>query len=261
MVKLTFVERREVDSNSMILIKETIHMAGMFASAIIGALITGIFLIIAAFIAYKFGLRTYFKKREHEQIMKRYLDESIDRASACFDHATGVFIDNYRTALRIIREIKIGTEVDLSLITFSKFEQIYFDITPWTKINILVGDTIFWRFFQLLCLFVDNKTIWFDVDFRSTVEQVLGGEIAISKETLLSEIKNKLDEFYIESRKYALILRELQFMASIFEKETSLTWADLSEFKNRPEIKTSVKRLHKEFSEIKDKNTKDVQKE
>jgi len=236
-------------------------MAATFSAALIGSLLTGVFILLGAYIAYKGGLQTYFKKREHEQIIKRYLEEGLDRASACFDHATGVFTDNYRTALHIVREIKVDEKVNLSSVNFRTSEQRYFDVTPWFKISHLVGDIIFWRLFQLFFAFVDAKTLWFDVDFRSTVAQVLNGKITLPKEKLLDEIKNKLDEFYEESNKYTCILHELQIMASILEKETTITWSALSKFKNRPEIKESVEKLKQIFDELKEKDSKDKQKQ
>lgn len=233
-----------MDANSVFVVRE----ASGYGPVIIGALITGIFILTAAIIAYKGGLYTYFRKREHEQIMKRYLEGGIDYASAAADHALGVFIDNYRAALHIVREIKIGERPDLSAIEFRTYEQKYFEIMPFRKIEYLVGNAIFWRSVQLLFAFVDGKSIWFDTDFPQAISKVYNGQINLSPEDFLNRIKDKLEQFHEESKKYHWILVALESIASILEKETSLTWAELDKFKNRPEIKDSVKKLKDEFA-------------
>ena len=84
-----------MDSNSVIVVRESADMVTTILTQGIGALLTGTFVLLAAYIAYKSGLKAYFRKREHEQIIKRYLDEGIDRVLAGVNQALRVFVDNY----------------------------------------------------------------------------------------------------------------------------------------------------------------------
>lgn len=249
-----------MDSNSIIVVREATNMITTLGAEIIGGLVTGGFILLTAYLTYKFGLQTYFKKREHEQILRRYLEEGFDRASASVEHALGVFNDNYRTALEIVREIKVDETVDHSVI-FKRYEQRYFDAAPFLKVGRLIGDNIFWKSTQLLFAFVDGKHIFFEKDFRSAVEQVLDGKIEISTDDLLDETRKKLLEFCQEAKKYYYILAELQTIASVLEQETALSWADLSQFEGQPEIKESVKRMKLKFAELESISPKDEQKQ
>ena len=139
-----------MDTNSVVIVRE----ASGYGPMAVGAIITGVFIVAAVIIAYKYGLAAYFRRREHEQIIKRYLEEGIDRAEVSIEHAVGVFTDNNRTALSIVRALKqkeaglIVEEKDYSP-AFRKYEQQYFDSIPFVKIQRLVGDTIFWKSAQL----------------------------------------------------------------------------------------------------------------
>lgn len=239
-----------MDPNSVVIVRE----ASGYGPVAVGALITGTFILLAAFIGYKYGLRTYFRKREHEQIMKRYLEGGIDRAIVSIEHAVGVFTDNNRTALNVVRALKqkeAGLRIEKKDYSpaFRKYEQQYFDCIPFVRVGRLIGDNIFWKAAQLLYAFVDGKSIWFENDFRMTVRDTVEDKIDISPEALLDATGTKLKGYFEESKKYLYIFLELESIAEIFEKEPTLTWSKLDEFKNRSDIKNSVQTLKDKFAE------------
>lgn len=237
-------------ANGIFVVRE----ASGYGPEVISALITGIFILLAAIIGYKFGLRTYFRKREHEQIMKRYLEEGIDRAKVSIEHAVGVFTDNNRTALSVVRAL-IQKEAGLRIEekdyspSFRKYEQQYFDSIPFVKIQRLIGDTIFWKSAQLLYAFVDGKSNWFENDFRITVKNVIEGTIDISQKALLDMTRKTLKGYFEDSKKYLYILLRLESIANILEKESNITWSKLGEFKHRSDIKNIVQTLKDKFAE------------
>ncbi len=239
-----------MEPNSVVIIRE----ASGYGPVVVGAIITGASILVAAFIAYKYGLAAYFRRREYEQIIKRYLEEGIDRAEVSIEHAVGVFTDNNRMALSVVMALKqkmaglIVEEKDYSP-AFRKYEQQYFDCIPFVKIQRLVGDTIFWKSVQLLYAFVDVKSIWFEMDFRMTVKNAIEGTIDIPLDTLLEETKKTLEGYFEDSKKYLYILLELESIANILEKESKLTWSKLGEFRNRSDIKGSVQTLKDKFAE------------
>ncbi len=244
-----------MDCNSVIAINEATNMTISFWIEIICNLLTVLSAVgLTAFLAHRYGLLAYFTQRKHEQIMKRYLDEGIDRAEASIEHAVGVFTDNNRTALNIVSILKqkmaglTVEEKDYSP-AFRKYEQQYFDSIPFVKIQRLVGDTIFWKSAQLLYAFVDAKSIWFENDFRVIVKNVIECTIDISIEQLLEKTKIILNEYFEDSKKYLYILLELESIANILEKESKLTWSKLGDFKARPDIQKSVQTLKGKFAE------------
>lgn len=234
-----------MDSNSVIVITEVIKLITTLGVAVIGAVLTGIFVLVAAIIAYKGGLHMYFKKREHEQIIKRYLEEGIDRTLLAVNQALRVYIDNYTKAKTVLNRFQRGQKVKFP-IEFKRFERHILELTPYNKITYLIGDNIFWLTIQLLFGLVDGHSNSLNERLQPTFT-----EKDKSKSEILGKIKNYNDETYQQFNKYLLIGQELQKIALNLEKQTTLNWSNLAQFKDRPEIKASIKRLKESFgSEI-----------
>ena len=227
-----------MNANSVVAVRE---VSGYWPE-IIGALITGIFILLAAIIGAKYGLRTYFRKREHELILKRYLDEGIDRLSEAVDDALRVFLTNYTEASAIVMRAKYGGKANLKK-KFEKFERRYLKLTPFYKIEYLVGDNIFSDAVQLVLGFVEAWESFLNTEFRSILSKMPKEET--KRRELLNGMDKQLDKYYQKSLEYHQVLSELQSIALILEKETTLTWVDLGKFKNRTEIKQSVEKLKK----------------
>lgn len=227
-----------MDANSVVVAREV--SVYWLEPEIIGALITGLSILGVAFIGSLFGLRKYFRKREYELILKRYLDEGIDRISEIVDGALRVFVNNHTIASTIVLQAKHNEEANLPD-KFDRFERRYLTLTPFEKIKYLVGDAIFIKAVHAVLGFVEASTVVFDTDFRSKLA-VMPTE-PIRREKLLDGIDKFLEEYFRKSEKYSQVLRELQYIASILEKETALNWAKLGKFKNRPDVKQSVERL------------------
>ncbi len=235
-----------MDANSIVVVRE--------ASGYGPAVITAFSILLAALFTSLYGLRAYFKKREHEQIMKRYLEEGIDRAMVSIEHAVGVFVDNNRTVWNVVRALqqkKAGLIIEKKDYSpaFRKYEQKYFYCTPFLKIQLLVGDIVFWKSTQLLYAFVDSESMLLEKDFSIAVKNVIEDKKNISLEALLETTREKQTEYHKAHEKYLHILRELDLIAAILEKESNLTWSKLDEIKNRPDVKKSVQTLKDIFSE------------
>lgn len=178
----------------------------------------------------------------------------------------GVFTDNNRTALSIVRALKnkqSGLRIekkDYSPV-FRKYEQRYFDVTPFLKIERLVGDIIFWKYVQLLYAFVDGKSNWFENDFRLTVIKVVTDEDEDEKNNVVRDVAETdleavldatgaiLKRYSEELKRYLLILRKLELVGRLIERESDLTWLKLDEFEKRSDIKDCVQALKDIFAE------------
>jgi len=249
---LAFLREVKMNFNIVYIIAE------LRETIISGLFVVGSFLL-GAWLAYKYGLQTYFKQQEHEQIIKRYLEKGIDRVSEGVAQALRVFIDNNLIARSILIQLQTDRKADLP-VNFSRYERQYLELTAFYKIRYLVGDEIFLKAIHSLFSFVDTDSIFLNTEFRSFGAGI--PKAGIDKEQRLEhlkEIEHLLDEAFDKSENYSFILSELQLIASILEKETSLGWAGLSQFKNRPDIRESVKRAKRKFAEL--KKPKDEQKQ
>jgi hypothetical protein len=221
-----------------------------------GLIIATLPLILAAWLAAWFGFRKYLKQRQyelierqHELILKRYLEDGFDRISLCFDHIMGVYYDNYRAAIAVVHVIKNSDDVPREedyTISIRKYDMQYFATTPFYKIKFLLEDTVFWDTMQFMIAFVDRKTISFK-DFNLSIRDVMSGKSGSRKDALLTGISKELQKYTTESFKYAVILEELQIIAGLLEKETGKGWKELEHFKNNPDVMASVQRLKDKF--------------
>ena len=62
--------------------------------------------LLTIWLGYRLGLLTYFQKKEHEQIIKRYLEQGVDLISSNIDHALGTFNENWALSLRMLKEFR-----------------------------------------------------------------------------------------------------------------------------------------------------------
>jgi hypothetical protein len=233
-----------MDSNSVIVVSESADMVTTILTQGVGALITGTFVLLAAYIAYKSGLKAYFTKREHEQIIKRYLDEGIDRVLVGVHHVSNIFNDNNLTAWTILHQVQENREADLS-VEFKRFKRQHLELTSISKITNLVGDKIFAQLIGKLFGFIDGHTVYLKTKFLPTLVKIKSRQISGGDE--LKEMQSKLDVFRQQFNRYLLLVDELQQITSSLERQTTLNWSNIDQFKNRPEIRASVKRLKEKF--------------
>lgn len=248
-----------MDANSMV---DSVNVAKEVSRyclepEIIGALITGFFILVVALFSYVYGLRAYFKKREHEQIMKRYLEEGIDRFSERINHVTEIFLENYVKADEILSQLKTFHQVDLSF----KFHTIpkFIGMTPVYKLFYLLGDDVFALSIQKLFVHIDSTRNFLDVYWRSLVSKAIKilqthqepTTLEQFAEELIKPLRSHLEEDYNKFEKFVYIDDGLQRIAAILEKETTITWSDLSHFRNRNDVEKIVATTKEKYDELK----------
>jgi len=243
-----------MDANSVIIVRE----ASGYGPVVVGALITAFSILLAAIVAYKFGLRTYFRKREHELILKRYLAEGIDLISKRVTDAEQAFFYNYNKAYEIVEQLSDFKKID----TTGKFLtiQAYLGLMPLHKLRYLLGDDILATSIQELLVFVNSKGAYLNEYFYQQalkIERTLQDHQNLETLERLTVdltmvLKRQIDEAYAIWVKYTFVQTKLHHIASILEKETTLTWADLSNFRDRKEIKQIVEIVRKKSAEVKE---------
>ena len=111
--------------------------------------------LVSIWLGYRLGLLTYFQKREHEQIIKRYLEQGVDLISSNVDHALGIFRENWALSLMLLREFRGSNKANISMRKesldrkFLMYDEKSFVVSPFYKIKSLVGDDVFWKSTQL----------------------------------------------------------------------------------------------------------------
>jgi hypothetical protein len=209
--------------------------------------------LVSIWLGYRFGLITYFQKKEHDQIIQRYLEQGVDLIASNMDHALTTFRENWSLSLRMLREFREtnATGIPMREGSYTREFTIYdpkiFTVSPYYKIKSIVGDDVFWESAQLLFAFVGNSYSFFENDLKLCLQSYHDPNVKSAPFEQIYECY--LKQIHIlndEANKYYKILMELQNIAVEIETRP-LSFNEMTAFKNKPVIKIIVKRLRSEL--------------
>ncbi len=209
--------------------------------------------LVSIWLGYRFGLLTYFQKKEHDQIIQRYLEQGVDLIASNMDHALTIFRENWSLSLRMLREFRetSAAKIPMRRESYNRQFTIYdpksFTVSPYYKLKSIVGDDVFWESAQLLFAFVGNSYSFFENDLKLCLQSYHDPDIkSAAFEQIYEGYLNQIHLLNEEANKYYKILMELQNIAVEIETRP-LSFKEMTSFKNRPVIKTIVKRLRSEL--------------
>lgn len=219
------------------------------------ALLSLLPVLVAVWIGYRLGLITYFRRKEHEQIIHRYLDQGVDLLSANIDHTLSVFRENWAHSLRLLKEFKGTASSGLPFRKesyqelFLKYEPKSFSIVPFYKVKSLVGGDIFWQSGQDLFAFVGSSYDFFENDLRLALSAYVDNRLkSASPEQIYQKYSEEIWRLNQEAERFYLILKELQNIALLLETKP-ISFKDLEKLKHHPEIRESIRLLKERFAE------------
>jgi len=211
--------------------------------------------LLTIWLGYRLGLLTYFQKKEHEQIIKRYLEQGVDLISSNIDHALVTFSENWALSLRMLKEFRETNQANVPMRKesfnkeFLQYDLKSFSVSPYYKIKSLVGDDVFWESAQSVFSFVGNAYSFFENDLKLTIQAYYNPDVeTASYEIIFDKLSSKVRELMEDSYKYYKVVMELQNLAVALETEP-LSFKNLVSFKDKPLSKTIVKRLRSELIE------------
>lgn len=206
-------------------------------------------------LGYRLGLLTYFQKKEHEQIIKRYLEQGVDLISSNIDHALSTFNENWALSLQMLKEFR---ETNLANVPmrkesfnkeFLQYDLKSFSVSPYYKIKSLVGDDVFWESAQSVFSFVGNAYSFFENDLKLTIQAYYNPDVdTASYDKIFDKFSTKVQDLMEDSFKYYKVVMELQNLAVALETKP-LSFKNLVSLKDKPLSKTIVKRLRSELLE------------
>ena len=212
--------------------------------------------LFAVLLGYRLGLLTYFKQNEHERIICRYLEQGIDIVAKGVDDALGTFKENWILGSNMLLEFQSSNYIGINMReeTLNKnFTKNYFQWvhrTPQYKIYTLVGSKIFDDFIQLLYAFNSISYTYFENDLKIGLNLFFDKNYnhRVDPKELHKQYNDKLRDLDKFMNRFFVILKGLQTLSQILETKT-LTFKDLENFKNKPEVKAIIKELENKFAD------------
>ncbi len=204
--------------------------------------------MLGAFLAYYFGLRTYFHRREREIIQRRYVDDGVDRARAHVQSMTRVIYENGAKASGMLAMLRVG-QLPVSDVNFEEVPPDFFVVTALARLNILIGDDIFGEW-------VRDLTSDAKATARVFAEKI-GGEVAAIVKAhgpkacfpLINKVEQFTRDYQDQPEKAVAVIGALEFLASILDRDVSLSWGNLATFKERADVREVIETLRVKLQE------------
>jgi len=119
--------------------------------------------MIAVWIAYHFGKKTFVREKEHDRktllnakenefVKNRYIIEGLDRVLSSFNWCLSYYNFNYSIAIEVEGRCKTertSKNDNLEDLVFKPFDMLI-DLSPFLRINNLIGDNIYFLLMQLV---------------------------------------------------------------------------------------------------------------
>ncbi len=211
--------------------------------------------VFAAIIAPLIGLLVYHRQREYELVRNRYLVDGIDVILSHVEYAQGVFRHNWARSLNLIQQFRDAgkdTSKDLYSTGFIQLDPNRFEISRNYILIELVGDDIYAHIQELMFAYVSSANSFFVNDLCQMVRMYIEGTKEFEIKHNNYQIAEEYTKYTIEKeecfRKYYSLLGELRNVSAILVRE-KFTFKGIKNFREKTEVKESIKRLKSEFEE------------
>lgn len=202
--------------------------------------------IAGAYLAYRLGLRAYFKQREYELVRSRYLENTIDLVSSGVENPLSTFRNNWHYSLQVLKQFREG----ITPMESQEFEKGFvrhgsgnFRIAAAYRLSRLIrDDQAFWEMEQLLFAFLDEANDFFHNDLVAGIKKGIRGELNRPKEEVVELYLARLKEYEKELHNYYPLLTEIEALSGFLEREC-FTFEAIQDFHKKKEVQDIVSRL------------------
>jgi len=204
-------------------------------------------------LAYLFARAAYFRQKEYELVVRRYLNECLDEISASVDKALALYRHNWwqgTVVLKHFRDLGPDMRKDLYQNVFIEPSPYQYKISCFYRLEDLVGGDVFDIAQQYLDAFTREAYAFFQDDLSQAVRLFIKGSKTINfkatKEELISTYEEQILRLDSKVKRFYVYLHELQNLASIVQTKR-FTFKSIKKIQNQKDVEEIVNRMREAF--------------
>lgn len=227
---------------------EALTYVSTSVSSPVGRVVAG---LVAAYLVYLFGLRSYFAQRDYEYLQRRYLEEGLDRVSADIGQALSVFRHNWQLTFRFLklyRDSPMPIDAREFIEDFRKLDQSLLHIPAAHRVHTLAKNPLIWNGYQKAIAFVTVSNDDMRADFGTALLSMVGNPNDPNKAAFIRDAEGLVTRLNAEAEKFYVLLSVLQDLAEEAGR-VRLTRRRVRRFHTKATVKQALKVLEPLFKE------------
>jgi len=208
--------------------------------------------ILGAILAYVFGLRAYFRRRENEQILRHYVENGFEKVVAYLSHGKKIFDKNTEKASHILSKLRENHTNIPNKVTFETLDYDWSIIVASHRTNDLIGHEVVhdWLLEFTSDIYGTSKGLY--EKFNESLPRSLTQIDSVNIGHLLEDLQCFINQYKEYFNEYVAVFASLEKLRCILIKDTSLTWDGIPTFRSRNEVKDVVEMLKRKLAEHKE---------
>jgi hypothetical protein len=215
--------------------------------------------LLGAILAYVFGLKAYFRRRENEQILRHYVENGFEKVVAYLSHGKKIFDKNTEKASYILSKLQENHTNKPNKVTFETIDYDWSIIVATHRTNELIGHEVVhdWLLEFTADINATSKGLYenFNESLPSSLTQIKSVDIG----RLIADLQSLINQYKEYFEEYVAVFASLEKLRCILIRDTSLTWDGIPTLKSRHEVKEVVEILKRKLEEHKERRPKQPQ--
>jgi len=224
----------------------------MFWENVATSVISGLFAVLAAYIAASFALSHYFRQKEYEIVKQRYLENGIDKIVSGLEINFNNLRHNWARSLFLVQQFRdYGEHFDITELD-KGFLEIYpadFERVANHRIEYLTKSEVIWLAFQLSLVFAKKSNDVITKELPKVMEIKNDIEEEEERRAVAVSMYGELTKINDNIEKYELVIDKLMVISSALERE-KLGFDNISRFSRLYVVREALEYIEKEFKEV-----------
>lgn len=211
-----------------------------------GALLQSSLALFAAALTAWFAVLTYFRQREHELILSRYLEGGLDLLAAEVERVSETFSHNWVRCLAILKSYRdLEDQFDVEELSkgFLELQSSKHNIVAHHRLYTLTGAREYWDFYVKTMAYYTTANSVLVKEIPEVIRvKLTSDQMHKPHAEIVNHGFNVAKQQYDESHNYVQLVAELQILAAALESER-YQFKNLNKFRNKAEVQESLQRI------------------